>query len=98
MTGAAMKNRMLLIVSVAGGLMLSGGFALGQDRPADCPKPGAPGMIDGQVTQVDVNQGRLTLRASDGSMHEFQASRETIEGYKVGDPIKARLRKDPRCD
>ena len=93
-----MKNRMLLIVSVAGGLMLSGGFALGQDRPADCPKPGAPEMIEGQVIQADMNQGRLTLRASDGSMHEFQASRETIEGYKVGDPIKARLRKDPRCD
>lgn len=93
-----MKNRMLLIVSVAGGLILSGGFAIGQDKPADCPKAGAPGMVEGQVTQVDMNQGKLILRATDGSMHEFQASRETLEGYKVGDPIKAKLRKDPRCD
>ena len=93
-----MKNRMLLIVSLAGGLMLPGGFALGQDKPADCPKAGAPEMVEGQVTQVDMSQGKLTLRAADGTMHEFQASGETLEGYKVGDPIKAKLRRDPRCD
>lgn len=93
-----MKNRMIFIVSVAGGLMLSGGVALGQDKPADCPKAGAPEMVEGQVTQVDMNQGKVTLRATDGTMHEFNASKETLEGYKVGDPIKAKLRKDPRCD
>lgn len=31
-------------------------------------------------------------------MHEFQASKETIGGYKAGDPIKAKLRVDPRCN
>jgi hypothetical protein len=93
-----MKNRMLLIVSVAGGLMLSGGLALGQDKPADCPKAGAPEMVEGEVTQVDMDQGKVTLRAADGTLHEFKASKETLEDYKVGDPIKAKLRKDPRCD
>lgn len=93
-----MRNRMLLIVSVASGLMLSGGGVLAEDKPADCPKAGTPEMVEGQVTKVDVNQGKLSLRASDGSMHEFQASRETLDDYKVGDPIKAKLRKAPGCD
>jgi hypothetical protein len=93
-----MKNRTLLMVPVAAALMLSSGFALGQDRPADCPKPGTPAMVEGQVTRVDMDQGKLSMRASDGTMHEFQASKETLGDYKVGDPIKARLRKDPRCE
>jgi hypothetical protein len=55
-------------------------------------------MVEGQVTQVNMDQGRLRLRASDGTVHEFQASKETIGGYKIGDPIKAKLRVDPRCN
>lgn len=90
-----MKNRMLLIVAATSSLMLSGGAAFGQDKSVDCSN--RPEMVQGQVTQVDMNQGKLRLRASDGTMHEFQASRETLEGYKVGDPIKAKLRMDPRC-
>jgi hypothetical protein len=88
-----MKNRMLLIVSLAGGLMLSGGAAFGQDKPAE--KASTPEMVEGQVTNVDMNQGKLTIRASDGTLHEFKASKETLEGYKVGDPIKAKLRTAP---
>lgn len=74
------------------------GVALGQYKPADCIKTGAPDMVEGQVTRVDANQGRLTIRASDGTMHEFQASRETLDDYKVGDPIKAKLRTGQKCD
>jgi hypothetical protein len=84
-----MKNRMLWIVSLAGGLMLSGGTAFGQDRPAEKT---TPDMLEGQVTNVDMNRGRLTIRASDGTMHEFEASKETLGNYKVGDPIKAKRR------
>jgi len=98
MTGTAMKNRILLIAAAASGLMLSVGGALGEDKPADCIKAGTPEMLEGQITAVDASQGKLTLRASDGSMHEFQASRETLEDYKVGDPIKAKLRTGPKCD
>ena len=89
-----MKNRMLLIVSVAGGLMMSGGAAFGQDKPAEGIN--TPDMIEGQVTKVDMNQGKLTIRASDGTMHEFEASKETLGSYKVGDPIKAKLRTEQR--
>lgn len=73
-TEAAMKNRMCLIVSLAGGLMVSGGAALGQDPAAD--KTRTPERVEGQVTQLDVNQGKLTLRASDGTVHVFEASKE----------------------
>lgn len=85
-----MKNRMLLIAAIAGGLAVSSATTLAQDSSAVSPE-----MIEGQVTKVDVGQGKLTIRATDGSMHEFQASRETLEGYKVGDPIKAKLRTAP---
>jgi ribosomal protein S1 len=94
MKGAAMKNRMCLIVSLAGGLMLSGGAAFAQDPAAE--KTSTPEMVEGQVTKVDMNQGKLTIRASDGTMHVFEASKETLEGYKVGDPIKAKLRAAPQ--
>ncbi|WP_296643817.1 hypothetical protein [Thiobacillus sp. 65-1402] len=94
-----MKNGMLLkVAAVAGSLMVSSGLALAQDKPADCGKAAAPAMVEGQVTKVDMGQGRLTLRAADGSVHEFQASRETLAEYKVGDPVKAKLRMAPRCD
>lgn len=88
-----MKNRMLLIVSLAGGLMLAGGTAFGQEPSAE--KARTPEMVEGQVTRVDMDQGKLTIRANDGTMHEFKASKETLEGYKVGDPIKAKLRTGP---
>jgi hypothetical protein len=93
-----MKNGMFLTAALAGGLLMSGGMAFAQDNPADCIKAGAPEMVEGQVATVDADQGRLTIRAADGSMHEFRASRETIGGYKVGDPIKAKLRAGKRCD
>ena len=85
-----MKNRMLRIVALAGGLILSGAAAFGQDKPAD--KASTPDMLEGQVTNVDMNKGRLTLRARDGTIHEFKASKETVGKYKVGAPIKAKLR------
>jgi len=85
-----MKNRMLLIISLAGGLVLSGGAAFGQDKPSE--KTSTPDMLEGQVTNVDMNKGRITIRASDGTMHEFAASKETVGNYKVGDPIKAKRR------
>jgi len=98
MTEATMKKtRMCLIAAAAASLMVPAGAAFGQDTP-DCSKANRPQMVEGQVTQVDMDQGRIRLRASDGTVHEFQASKETIGGYKIGDPIKAKLRADPRCN
>lgn len=93
-----MNIRMRLIAVVAGGLGLWMGSAPGQEVPVDCNKAARPGRIEGEVVKVDMDQGKLTMRAADGKLHEFQTSRETLKDYKVGDSIKAKLRADPRCD
>ena len=91
-----MKNGIFWMLSVAAGLML-GGNAAAQPKPPDCVKAGSPEMIEGEVSRVDANGGKLVIRARDGEMHEFQASKETLADYKVGDPIKARRRPGPPC-
>lgn len=42
-------------------------------------------------------QGRVTVRASDGTLHEFQASKETLQSVKVGGRVEAQLREAPKC-
>ena len=93
-----MKDWMRLIAGVAGGLLLWSGAALCEDKLADCSKSGKPENVEGQITKMDMSQGKLTMRATDGTLHEFQASNETLQDYKVGDTIKAKLRPDPQCD
>ena len=78
-------------------ILLWSGMALAQAKPADCPKPGAPEKVEGQVVKVDLQQGKLTLRGSDGATHEFEASKETLQDVKVGDRIEAKLRLAAGC-
>jgi hypothetical protein len=46
---------------------------------------------------IDLQQGRVTVRERNGTMHAFQASPETLRGLKVGDNIEAKLRPLPNC-
>ena len=76
------------------------GAALGQTTPkqgCDAVKAGAPQKVEGQVTAVDPNQGKVTIKGADGKTHEFQASKETIRDFKVGDTITAQLRGASNC-
>ena len=41
---------------------------------------------------MDPAQGKVTVKSSDGTMHEFQTAKETMAKYKIGDTIKAKLR------
>ncbi|HEX5391819.1 MAG TPA: hypothetical protein VFW68_00965 [Rhodocyclaceae bacterium] len=66
------------------------------DDKTDCDPAKTPSMIDGTVTAVSGD--RITVRLADGSTHEFQVGKETAQGYKAGDRIKARLRTNPKCD
>jgi len=50
-----------------------------------------------QVTAVDQNSGRVTIRDADGGTHEFQANKETVKDMKPGDKIEAKLREAPTC-
>ena len=56
------------------------------------PKPNTPEVVAGQVTKIDPAQSRVTVRTSDGTVHEFDASKETLQGLKVGDRIAAKRR------
>ncbi len=81
------------------GLVLWTGTAMAQGPPA-CDQQGklkTPARIEGEVTKVDVPRGRVTVRQSDGTMHEFQASTETLQDLKVGGRVDAKLREAPNC-
>ena len=84
-----MRIRTLSAV-IAGPLMLAA-VALNQSNAADC-KAGTPQKIDGKVVKIDPNAGRITVQDSSGATHEFEATKNTLSEYKVGDSIKAKLR------
>jgi hypothetical protein len=87
---------------VASTVWLSGtGWAqhkpVGPDKPAECEKAGIRERVEGQVAKVDPEKGKLTVLGSNGDSYEFEASKETLQSYKVGDKIEARLRVHPNC-
>ncbi len=88
-----------LVAGLAVVLMLWTGTALGQSKPACDPqgKVKTPENVGGQVVKVDQAQGKVTVRESDGTVHEFQVSKETLQDLKVGDRIEAKLREAPKC-
>jgi len=88
---------------VAAGLVLTllvwSGSAFGQAKPS-CDQQGrvvTPQKVEGQVVKVDPAKNTVTIRETDGTVHEFQASKETLEGLKAGDRIEANLREAPKC-
>jgi hypothetical protein len=84
---------------VAIGLVLSTTTALGQARPACDPQARmkTPERVEGEVTKMDAAQGRVTVRESNGTVHEFMASKETLQDLKVGGRVEAKLREAPNC-
>jgi hypothetical protein len=86
-------------VGLAMTLVLWSGPAMGQTKPG-CDEQGrvmTPQKVEGQVVKVDAAQNKLTVREADGTVHEFQASPEAIQGFKPGDRIEATLREAPKC-
>ena len=51
-----------------------------------------PEVVEGEVTKIDLDQSRVTMRSRDGTVHEFEASAETLKDMKVGDRIEAKRR------
>jgi len=93
-------NRFLTLSgALATTIALSAGLAFAQSKPADCKagRMSAPEKVEGQVVNVDQNSGKVTIREKNGSTHEFQANRETLQDMKPGDQIEARLREAPKC-
>ena len=42
--------------------------------------------------KIDAATHIITVKESDGTVHEFRASKETLQDLKAGDHIEARLR------
>ena len=84
---------------LAMGLLLWTGAALAQGKPG-CDAQGkmkTPEKVEGQIVKVDQAQGKVTVREPGGTVHEFQASAETLKDLKVGERIEAKLREAPKC-
>jgi len=94
-----MRTWLQVTSGLAMGLVLWSGAALAQVKPG-CDAQGkvkAAEKIEGQVVKVDTAQGKVTVREADGTVHEFQASAETLKDLKPGDQIGAKLREAPKC-
>jgi hypothetical protein len=95
-----MKTWSTVAAIVVASTAMWAGAALGQATPkqgCDAVKAGAPQKVEGQVVSVDQNQAKVTIRGSDGKTHEFQATKDTIRDFKVGDKIEAQLRGAANC-
>ena len=79
-----------LIVSV-----LVGSAAVQAQTKTGCDPATTPAKVEGQVVKVDKAQNKITVRASDGTAHEFQASKDVVKDLKAGDRIEANLRSLP---
>ncbi len=88
-----------LLVVTAAGLMLWSASAPGQTKSVPCDQARArtPEKVEGQIVKIDSAQGRVSVRESNGTTHEFEASKETLQDFKVGDRIDAKLRSLPNC-
>ena len=91
------KTWMGVSTSVVASVMLMSGIAFGQSKAADCK----PHKIEGQITKIDwqqgQEQGKLTVRGSDGQNYEFNASKEALQYKKVGDRLEVTKRMPENC-
>lgn len=85
------------MVTVA--LVLGTGAAMGRGTPAcdGLGKMRTPEDPAGQVVRMEPAQSRFSVRESDGVVHEFQASPETLRNLKVGDRIEVKLWEVSKC-
>ncbi len=79
-------------VAVAAPLLLWSGSAFGQTGQPPVHQGSTPRVVEGRVVKIDTARERVTIRTSNGTMHEFQASKDTLRDLKEGDTIEARLR------
>ena len=94
-----MERWAVMAVALSLTLAAAVGSALGQAKPP-CDSQGrvmTPQKVEGQVVKIDTAKNRLTVRETNGTVHEFEAAKETLQDLKVGDRIDATLREAPKC-
>jgi len=92
-----MKSLLMTGVALATGALLTAGLAFGQTKEDCMKRTQTPERVEGQVVAIDQNAGKVTIRDTKGTTHEFQANRETLQDMKPGDRIEAKLREAPKC-
>ena len=94
-----MKRWLVLSGVLTTSALLATGLALGQPK-AECKNNRAqtPEKVEGQVMAVDQNAGRITVREKNGTTHEFQANRETLQDMKPGDQSRRSFAKHRSAD
>lgn len=83
-------KRLFATVIIASAAVTS--TAMAEDASVSCASASQPAQLEAKVEKVDAVNGKITVRDSSGTVHEFQASAETLQDYKVGDTLKAKLR------
>lgn len=69
-----MKHKARLMLAFIASCLCSSQLALAE--VPDCDKLSTPKNIEGQVIKIE--QGKVSVRTADGTIHEFQASQETL--------------------
>lgn len=92
-----MKRWLMTSGALATGALLTAGLAFGQTKEDCLKRTQTPERVEGQVVAIDQNAGKVTIRDTKGTTHEFQANRETLQDMKPGDRIEAKLREAPKC-
>jgi hypothetical protein len=84
----------IIAIACALAVMASAGAVFAQaqkSEPAASPSggsPAAPQQMAGQVVKIDAPSNMVTVKADDGSIHEFRGNPDTIKDLKVGDRIE----------
>lgn len=85
----------IIAMACALAVLTPAGAALAADKskntePAASPSasPGAPSQLAGQVVSIDARNSMVTVRADDGSTHQFRGNPDTIKSLKVGDRLE----------
>ena len=94
-----MRRRIAVAAAFVVVALGSSGSAFAQGKPA-CDDKGrvmTPHKVEGLVVHIDASKNLISVREADGKVHDFQASKETVQDMKVGDRIEANLREAPKC-
>jgi hypothetical protein len=92
-----MTVRAGVVVVALAAVALGAGSGHAQQKRADCDRAGTPEKVAGLVLKLDADGGKVTVREANGTIREFNASKETLQDLKVGDRVEATLRAIPNC-
>jgi|SRR5215510_10372752 len=96
---AAFVAALVLSISAAVAQPQNGTKANCPSQPSASPGPNAPAAapqkIEGTVTDIDGKNNMVSVRESNGQVHQFRGNPETIKNLKVGNKLELSKRATP---